>query len=270
MIPLFSVITVCYNAEQTIKDTITNVLSQTYRNFEYIIIDGKSQDNTLSIINNTISGNKDISIKVISEPDKGIYDAMNKGILMASGRYINFMNSGDRFFSFDTLAVIAQNLDKSAIVLFGDSALELDGHLYRVKCRPFYEHLPLHQSLGFNHQCTFVDTEEAKHMLFDLKYKLAADYNMIISLFRKGVKFQNLNTIVAVYDLTGVSAQHYKKHIKETFLVDYPNSRLNNLRAFMKYIRIYCKNYIISILSKQYPALLYKIRNNQTEKELIK
>ena len=104
-----TVITVCYNAETGIEKTIQSVIGQTYQNIEYIIIDGGSKDHTLNIVNKY----KDRISKVISEPDKGIYDAMNKGILAATGDWINFMNVGDSFFSPDTLSKVFEKSDHS-------------------------------------------------------------------------------------------------------------------------------------------------------------
>ena len=97
--PKFSIITVTYNAEKVLEDTIQSVISQTYHHIEYIIVDGASKDGTLSIINRYRSRIH----TVVSEPDKGLYDAMNKGIALASGDYLCFLNAGDCFHDDDTL-----------------------------------------------------------------------------------------------------------------------------------------------------------------------
>ena len=96
--PKFSIITVTYNAGKVLEDTIQSVITQTYKNVEYILVDGGSTDNTLSIINQYRS----MIQQVISEPDRGLYDAMNKGIKMATGDYICFLNAGDAFHEDDT------------------------------------------------------------------------------------------------------------------------------------------------------------------------
>jgi glycosyltransferase involved in cell wall biosynthesis len=98
-----SIITVCYNSAKTIERTFQSVRKQTYSNIEYIVIDGNSIDNTLKIIENY----KDIITKVISEPDKGLYDAMNKGIKLAKGDIIGILNSDDVFYSNKTLEEVA-------------------------------------------------------------------------------------------------------------------------------------------------------------------
>lgn len=104
-----TIITVCYNAEKEIERTVRSVLSQTYSNTEYIIIDGASKDSTIEIINKTICEYPNKIVRIISEPDKGIYDAMNKGIKIAQGEWINMMNAGDTFTNENVLANIFLN-----------------------------------------------------------------------------------------------------------------------------------------------------------------
>ena len=118
--PKFSVITVTYNAGKVLEDTIQSVIFQTYRNVEYIIVDGNSKDNTLEIVDkyrNRIS-------QVISEPDKGLYDAMNKGIQLATGNYLCFLNAGDEFHDNETLQKIVHTLKGMELpdVIYGETA----------------------------------------------------------------------------------------------------------------------------------------------------
>lgn len=97
---LITVVTVCFNAGQTIAKTMQSVLNQTYRPLEYILVDGKSTDNTLNIIYELepLFQEKGIAVRIVSEKDKGIFDAMNKGVKLANGRWVNFMNAGDVFY----------------------------------------------------------------------------------------------------------------------------------------------------------------------------
>ena len=110
--PTFSIITVTYNAEATIEVTLHSVQQQTYRQIEHIIVDGGSKDHTLSIIEKY----KDSYLHVISEPDKGLYDAMNKGIRLAKGDYLCFLNAGDTFHEVDTLEKIVNGNRELSIV----------------------------------------------------------------------------------------------------------------------------------------------------------
>ena len=117
-----TVVTVCYNASGVIEQTMRSVLGQTYSNMEYVIVDGASKDNTLDIINKVSAEYPQANIVIKSEPDRGIYDAMNKGIGLATGDWINFMNAGDQFVSDDTLAKVFSNkeFDDKVAVICGD------------------------------------------------------------------------------------------------------------------------------------------------------
>ena len=104
--PKFSIITVTYNAEAVLEDTIQSVISQTYHHVEYILVDGASKDGTLSIIDRY----RDRITRIVSEPDKGLYDAMNKGIRLATGDYLCFLNAGDSFHEDDTLQQMVRSI----------------------------------------------------------------------------------------------------------------------------------------------------------------
>lgn len=201
--PKISVVTVCYNAIECIEDTILSVIEQTYENIEYIVIDGASIDGTVEVINRY----RDKISYFVSEPDKGIYDAMNKGIKVASGDWINFMNAGDFFYQSDVLERVASEVNKNYGVVFGDLAIVKNGILYRESARPFYKKDKLQHYMGFNHQCTFVRLDLAKESPFDLRFKLAADYNMIIGIYKKGEQFKQLYIIIAQYLDSGLSEQ---------------------------------------------------------------
>lgn len=109
--PKFSIITVTYNAEAVLEDTIQSVISQTYHHVEYILVDGASKDGTLSIIDRY----RDRITRIVSEPDKGLYDAMNKGIRLATGDYLCFLNAGDSFHEDDTLQQMVHSISGSEL-----------------------------------------------------------------------------------------------------------------------------------------------------------
>ena len=264
--PLISVVTVCYNAATTIEKTILSVLNQSYSKVEYIIIDGRSTDGTVDIIKKYA----DRLAYWVSEPDEGIYDAMNKGIAIATGEYINFMNSGDYFVNNYVLADIAESArGKCVDVIFGDVVYLIDGDYYEVKARPFYSDPSVKHSMGFCHQSCFVKTDLAKHFPFDLRYKLAADYNMIITIFRNNGVFNHVNIPVAFYDMNGASNQERLQHETEIFFIDRPQSPIANyvevrIRAITRYIKRYTK----CVLLKVAPELIKLKRTVDNKKKV--
>lgn len=195
----FTIVTVCYNAQQIIEKTILSVLSQQYDNVEYIIIDGNSSDHTLSIINkyhNQIS-------TIVSEPDKGIYDAMNKGIKIASGDYINFMNAGDTFVDDEVLTNISSIIiDNDKDVYFGDE----------IRCYKWGKVLSQgkyfskkSKGLPFGHQSSFVRTSLLKDRPFNTSFKILADQESMTQLFKANKTFMHIRQPIAYYDMYGLS-----------------------------------------------------------------
>lgn len=253
----FTIITVVYNDANGLEKTINSVLSQTYSHLEYIVIDGGSTDGTRDVIKKY---ERRLTYSV-SEPDDGIYDAMNKGLKLAKGDYVNFMNAKDVFCDNNVLQNIADILRGKPDIIFGDLAVENDGVLYVAKAKPFYESLPLHHDAGFNHQCTFVKTSLAQSHPFDLSYKLAADYNMIISLYREKASFQQVDFVIALYDLSGVSQKNKKQHLRETLHIDNPNRPFYNA-VFYYFFRIRHHGYsaIKGICSIFFPTIYKRMQ----------
>lgn len=207
--PLVSVVTVTYNCEKRIARTIESVINQSYTNIEYIVIDGKSTDNTLSVIEKY----RDKLDYVISEPDLGIFDAMNKGIAVANGLWINFMNAGDVFVHSGVLEEIVQSNHNDVGVIFGDKALLLKDGIYQIAARPFYK--VGGTGMGINHQCVFVRTDLIKGSPFDLQFKVAADYKMIHSLYTMGIAFKYVAKPVALVESTGFSTRNKHRQMLE-------------------------------------------------------
>lgn len=131
--PKFSIITVTYNAENVLEDTIQSVITQTYKNVEYIIVDGKSTDKTMEIVGRY----KEHIHTVVSERDKGLYDAMNKGIALATGDYVCFLNAGDELHEDDTLQLMVHSLaglNELPDVIYGETAIvDEEGHFLRMR-----------------------------------------------------------------------------------------------------------------------------------------
>lgn len=209
-----SVVTVCYNSVNVIEETINSVLEQTYGNVEYIIIDGGSTDGTVDIIKKYA----DRLAYWISERDKGIYDAMNKGIAVATGDYINFMNAGDFFAHYSIISDICSNINGDTDIAFGDTFLK-----FKTRCmlRKPLSLSAMSTKPPFCHQSTFIKSTFHKAHLFDISYRIVADYDFFYnSYFNWNAKFQYISTGVAVYDCAeGVSTDNLRSSLLEKFRV---------------------------------------------------
>ena len=180
-----TVVTVVFNDVAHIESTMLSVIGQTYKNIEYIVIDGKSNDGTTNII-------RQYSYKIttwISEPDKGIYDAMNKGLVLATGDYIIFMNSGDKFVSETVLEHIFDSVTSNPDVIYGHTiGIHKNGRL-RQRLLPFYESDQYCPTVGICHQSFLVKTDMAKKLMFDIAYKVCADHKMLYDLYKADATF---------------------------------------------------------------------------------
>lgn len=176
-LPLITVVTISYNAVQAIESTICSVINQKYLNIEYIVIDGGSTDGTIEILkkyDNKIS-------HWISEKDSGIYHAMNKGIALAHGKWLNFMNSGDCFVNDEVLNSVFLNREYiCSDVLYGNT---IGKYSFGYKNEMPESLVVMKRRLPFCHQSVFVKTKLLKETFFDVSYKIGADYNMFYSFF---------------------------------------------------------------------------------------
>ncbi len=183
--PKISIITVCFNSEKTISDTIKSVLSQKFEDYEHIIIDGGSSDNTMEIIKN----NSHSRLKVISEPDKGLYDAMNKSLSIARGKYLGFLNSDDVYSSNQTLSIIDEYLHKNIDAVYGDLnyTKEEDLNIITRKWRS-RSFRPGDMMRGWMpaHPTFYCKTEILINSGgFDLSLPISADYDLMLRLLEK-------------------------------------------------------------------------------------
>lgn len=195
-----SIITVCYNAESDLVKTFESVLNQTFRDVEYIVVDGASNDGTISAIKSYVTkfAEKGIPFRWISEPDKGTYDAMNKGACMANGIFVNYMNAGDVFYENDTLkSFFSKKIETSSGVLFGDTYNEYDFGGGIAKYEDYKKDNPV---MPFCHQSCFVRTELMRKYKFDLSYRITADHDLFYRLNNDRVKYQYVECVVARYN----------------------------------------------------------------------
>ena len=217
-----SIITISYNAKQVIGETINSVLAQKFNDYEYIFVDGKSSDGTVDTIRSYVEllENMGIVCRVISEPDKGIYDAMNKGIALANGQWVLMLNAGDMFAHDQVLECFFQNQEYDADIVYGDVIYKYDagGTTYYKRGVP----APLDkikEGMVFCHQCVFVRNEVIKRYEFDTRYKITADYDSFVRAYKDNVPFKYVNRVVAIYDCAGLSTSNIKKALTETMQI---------------------------------------------------
>lgn len=238
----FSIVTVCYNAVNEIEKTILSVLNQTYDDIEYIIIDGGSKDGTVDII-------KKYSDRIsywISEPDRGIYDAMNKGIIVATGDYINFMNAGDSFCATDIITTIAKNLTPETGVIFGD-CFYVKENQYNKTYIPALDISKLPKKYPFCHQSTFTKTSYIKKNLFDTSFKICADWNFFRNAYLVDkIKFVHISEPICNFDTSsGMSRDNINLLYEEKYrCLGIENSYLKKFKYECMRIMINLKNRI--------------------------
>jgi len=240
---LITIITVCYNASKYIEETILSVINQTYSNIEYIIIDGGSSDGTLDII-------KKYQNKIhywISEPDKGIYDAMNKGIKKATGEWINFMNCGDSFYDNHVITNLINKVDSKSDVIYGNTCLIYSIGKYIDKGKI----VSANNCMPFGHQASFTRNTLMKQYGFDLKYKICADYNFFHQLHNNNATFEYIDIIIANYEAEeGLSSANVLDMLYERGRIEGKNKTFSwNLR----YNIFKCKRIINSFLKSILP-----------------
>jgi len=245
-----SIITVCFNSEKTIERTINSVINQHYSDFEYIIIDGGSNDSTLSIIN---KWQKVFPIKLISEPDNGIYDVMNKGVKFSSGEFVLFLNSDDYFYSCDSLSKATAFLDNNSDIVYGSTEFRYDG--FSVIRKPS-SILNLWKKMPFNHQSSFTRRELLIKHPFVYDYKLASDYEFLIYAYKNNFRFKKIDVIISSFGSGGISNKQQGRAIREyeAILKKY---NLNNLKTFFYYRFSLLKPILKKITSKKFKKFIY-------------
>jgi len=225
--PLITVVTVVYNGEKDLEQTIQSVIGQSYDNVEYIIVDGGSSDKTVDIIKQY----EDQIDYWVSEKDSGIYDAMNKGIMLSTGKYIIFMNADDWFEDGAIELVANSSLDSDPDYIFGDlNRIFEDGtmEVHRGDLSTYKKYTPI------GHQALFVKNKILKEMPFDLKYRIMADYDSMIKLINNKFSYIYIDKSLASFRLGGVSSIDNHKD-RERFDIQYKNFGL--IYAILGYLR---------------------------------
>lgn len=218
--PMISVITITYNAAETLPVTMKSVAEQTFTDFEHIIVDGASTDDTIMLARQMGIEN----LRIISERDKGLYDAMNKGLKLASGHYVIFLNSGDKFHNCETLSEYAEAIrSKNPDIIYGDTDIvDITGH------RKGPRHLSAPEMLTIDsfsrgmlicHQAFMVRKDIAP--AYDTDYRFSADYDWCIRCIKasKAGKRINLHCVTIDYLSDGLTDRNKKASLIERFRI---------------------------------------------------
>ena len=237
-----SIITTSYNSENSIKDTIESVLTQNYKDFEHVIVDGGSKDNTLAIIKE-YEPKYNGRLKYISEPDKGIYDAMNKGIRMATGDVVGILNSDDFFSANNILSSVVTNFSDGVEAVFGDVHYVNDSDLNRsVRKYSSANFKPAQMMMGFMpaHPSFYCKKEVFDKVgLYDPSFKIAADFEFLLrAIYINRIKTKYLPLDFVTMRAGGASSSGLKSH-KTIFLEHLKAYRKNgvNSNAFLESLR---------------------------------
>jgi glycosyltransferase involved in cell wall biosynthesis len=240
-----TVITINYNGKTELEATIQSVIEQNYPSLEYIVIDGGSTDGSLEVIKQYQA----FITKWKSEPDKGIYDAMNKGLDMATGDWINFKNSGDRFYKKDTLLSINFSEHNNTDIIYGPSINDY-GHV--IYDQPLVYSLDLAKLyLGRTmppHQSSMVRAALYDNYRFPIQYKIAADYDFILKMYLEGKRIVFDANSASLFKMGGVSSKQELLTVKEKYTIT--KKYLGVGEIFFSYSLLFCEVYFKSILKK--------------------
>ena len=200
--PKISIVTVSYNAEATIEETILSVLRQTYRRIEYVIVDGASTDHTMDIVKKYKN-----NIKILSEPDKGIYDAMNKAIRLVTGDFLLFLGADDVLASSYVIGDVCKQLKDQNIIYYGNVRIKKTGKIFNGKYNKYKWAI-----WNISHQSIFYPKHIYKEYFYDLKYNVYADYAYNLILLKNKEHFEYINIIISIYNTDGYSS--YTRDVK--------------------------------------------------------
>ncbi len=221
-----SIVTITYNAAEVLQRTLDSVRSQTYKDMEHLIIDGASKDETVAM---ATSYKQQVPYDVIvrSEPDYGIYDAMNKGLRLATGDYIVFMNAGDSFHESTTLEKVADVAKEDVAILYGDTNIVDDEgrflHKRHLNVPDRLTWRSFRQGMLVCHQAFYARTDVARDIPYDLQYRHSADVDWCIRVMKEaerlGLPMVNVHAVVADFLDGGDSTQNHRASLRERFAV---------------------------------------------------
>ncbi|MDC1278965.1 glycosyltransferase [Candidatus Pelagibacter ubique] len=252
---LFSIIVVSYNTKKKLIKTLNSIKKQTYNNYEIVIIDGLSTDGTI----NFVKKNRNKKIKFFTEKDNGIYDAMNKGIKKANGQWTLFLNSGDIFVDQNILINVNAIIKKKSDIIFGNTIIKNKDLTYN-HYSEFISNYSL--QIPFCHQSVFTRTKLLKQNLFNLKYKICADFNLFINLQKKNFSFQQIKFPISIVISGGLSDKNRFKVFYENIKILKKNKILTN-KIFLLgvcFIKIILTKFVKFILPKFIITQVLKVK----------
>ena len=214
-----SVITVTWNAAATLERTIKSVREQSWPFIEHLIIDGGSKDGTLELIDNHAHER----LRWVSEPDKGLYDAMNKGVAMATGDYLCFLNAGDTFFTADSVEMMMSTFDEASApdIIYGETAIVDDAgiflHMRRLKAPENLGWKSFRQGMVVCHQAFMVKRELFEP--YDLAYRFSSDFDWSIRMMKKAKTIHNSRLTLINYLKEGMTTRNRKASLKERYRI---------------------------------------------------
>lgn len=265
-----SIVTVTYNCQNVIEETIKSIIEQTYSDIEFVIIDGSSKDNTLDIIKKY---SKHIDI-IISEKDKGIFDAMNKSLDYITGDYVIFINAGDKLINNHIIADIFESKEYNEDLIYGDVYIENECGFLFCQSDPIYLRKPtkfeyVFRSQGFSHQSLFTKTSILRKIKFDLQYPLGADYDTTYKVYSSGNHLlYYTHKAISIFDDRYGGASHNKS----TLIYDERSRMFNYKKGTRYYItlsKIILTEKLKSIITKIFPTIVYKHRVKKYSKHMI-
>ena len=208
----YSIITVNYNNREGLRKTIESVIHQTFRDFEFIVIDGGSTDGSAEVL-------KEYNAQIdywVSEPDKGIYNAMNKGIKKATGEYLNFMNSGDCFYDNDILRTVTSYGFDTDIITGRDYHYSKEKQQGHASVQPTRMSMVTFFNSTLDHQSSFIKRELFKESLYREDFRLVSDWIFFLEKnVIEGKKVQFISDIICFRETPGITAQQYEKNLQE-------------------------------------------------------
>ena len=252
--PKISIVTIAYNCENEIEETILSVINQQYDNKEYLIIDGASKDGTMDVVNKY----RDKIDVIISEPDKGRSDAFNKGIAHATGDYIVMMNAGD-LLADDALDKFARNYEPGYDVIKGNTIRWNEKTGFKSIEHPVIEYPEIPFNFLVCHQSTYISKSAYERFGgYGIDYKIVMDFELMLRFARHNAKFMKINENLAVFRMGGISQTSSKRRIKEMkrAMLENEHSKFNTY-VFILYVRL--RSLMRNILNLVNPDLKSKI-----------